>query len=1599
MKFNIFNDPKRESIPKHLQNNKEYNQRRSHQRDQKQSNLQIGTVFVVLAVLVGAGLFVSNMDMVYLQDKKNITMSFSNNFQQAGEAPIVITLTDFDDAPISGQEVKIELEYTQANNTKRVTLGEVKTDGQGVVTPKLKLPDDYNGSAELIVTVNEQKLKQPIIIDGPAAGNMPYTEEVLKILISTDKPLYQPGQMINIRTLAMYGEARGVYTENITIEIDDPEGSKLFRAELDCNEYGIASTNFTVTDQMSLGNYKITAKVGDKESKKSVTVKEYVLPRFRISFDEIKSWYTVDENIEGAVLCNYFFGKPVKGDIELKLRTYYGGIWKEEYHTSGKLTEDGEFSFNIPAIEYVVGLPINQDNGLVELNATITDPSGHSETKLLPISIARQPILITAISDTNLKGAESKYYILAQSPDGSIINNANYSAHLDASEVWKGKTNAKGLAEVNFKYDDQTELNVTVEKGTTRATEVFELIPSTGLKLVSDKLYYSVGNRAEFDVYYSGDSFTKWVYYDVISNGFTVTTGAFKLSSGTLGKAGFELDITTDMVGSAYVRVYKIEKDETVVTDRLELAVAPVGELNVKIEKDDEIYNPHQPVTLRFTVTEGETAVQGALGISMIDQALYALSEQYGGFTDIYFELEQTALEPRYQVWEYMFSPDVGGSSDRIPLPQTSVLDPGAYEEGYSYPKIGLQNNYNTELDNAKETKTYYLDMYWAGIFIFVFIGLVGVMFYGIRRPRPALAMGMLCVLVIATVLGGIMLNLDTLETGEESELAEYVGFSSPSDPDKKTDDSGPGGNQSTDGDGMADKAAEEPMDEWEEVNGGAMEDRFPAPAKETGIMDGDDDNDGYTDFDEKTSGTDPLDENPSSKREQREVHVREYFPETWYWNPVLITDESGTAELELMTPDSITTWEIKAVANTKNAKLGMANENLTVFQQFFIEPDIPVSVIRNDTFPLRIMVYNYDNISHEITVYLEEDTWFEALDDTTKKVTVPADNVSKVMFNIRALEVGEHNVTVSGYNGKGWDDVIKPMRVDPDGKRVSDTMNGKLSDNQTKTETITLTEGRVPGSENAFVKLQAGMEAVLLDGAESFIRFVSGCGEQSMSTLNIDILAFDTVQKLDTATEEKMFEYETIVTQGIQHELQYLMDANNGQGRGIVWFPGDEDVHQWLTSWGVITFQDAIDAGFEVDQAIITDMQSWLISQQETDGSFVFPERGLYEFTNPILRAKTISCSAYITHSLIYSGYSPTSTAVMDALGYIEDHAKETEVWDDPYTLALVLTVLEDGQGDSTLRSELASRLDELKVEDPENGTVYWSSGSSMITDSDDMDLWEGGYGYGSNYHLIETTGYAVMALAKNKGPGSATVQKGIRYLVENRQGLGGWYSTQDTIVAFQALKVAGMNNIQELTIQISADGVPVDQIEFDETNVDITYLIDLRPYLVGVEKADITITTTGAGSVMYQIYYEEYMPWDLIGVDKPQELVLNISYDTTNIKVDDRMTATLDLSYLGSADHIKMVLVDLRAPVGFSFVEADFEDMKADGKISQYEINDRQAYLYIQDLSYGQTITVIYHLEANDPIRGTIQGILAYDMYNPELAAELEPVEVTVT
>ena len=160
---------------------------------------------------------------------------------------------------------------------------------------------------------------------------------------------------------------------------------------------------------------------------------------------------------------------------------------------------------------------------------------------------------------------------------------------------------------------------------------------------------------------------------------------------------------------------------------------------------------------------------------------------------------------------------------------------------------------------------------------------------------------------------------------------------------------------------------------------------------------------------------------------------VRQFFPETWLWTD-LATDESGRGTVDVTAPDSITTWQLRAVGMSREHGLGISEAELTVFQEFFLQVDLPYSAIRGEELPVRVALYNYLDTPQEIYVDLEPTGDFDLLDDAQKVVTVPGSDIGGATFTIRPKKPGIAPLKVTARSAAAADAVIKELLVRPEG-------------------------------------------------------------------------------------------------------------------------------------------------------------------------------------------------------------------------------------------------------------------------------------------------------------------------------------------------------------------------------------------------------------------------------------------------------------------------------------------------------------------------------------------------------------------------------------
>src|SRR5256886_2595058 len=142
---------------------------------------------------------------------------------------------------------------------------------------------------------------------------------------------------------------------------------------------------------------------------------------------------------------------------------------------------------------------------------------------------------------------------------------------------------------------------------------------------------------------------------------------------------------------------------------------------------------------------------------------------------------------------------------------------------------------------------------------------------------------------------------------------------------------------------------------------------------------------------------------------------VRSYFPEALYINPEIITDQDGRASITIPLADSITTWRMGMLASTTHGALGSATSTLKVFQDFFVDLDLPVTLTQGDRVSLPVGVYNYSGARGDVSLRLQEEDWFSLVDDVAEKsVAVDSARVGGWQFTLEAKRIGKFKLTLS---------------------------------------------------------------------------------------------------------------------------------------------------------------------------------------------------------------------------------------------------------------------------------------------------------------------------------------------------------------------------------------------------------------------------------------------------------------------------------------------------------------------------------------------------------------------------------------------------------
>ena len=692
---------------------------------------------------------------------------------------------------------------------------------------------------------------------------------------------------------------------------------------------------------------------------------------------------------------------------------------------------------------------------------------------------------------------------------------------------------------------------------------------------------------------------------------------------------------------------------------------------------------------------------------------------------------------------------------------------------------------------------------------------------------------------------------------------------------------------------------------------------------------------------------------------------VRQFFPETWVWEPELLTDDRGRAEVDLNAPDSITTWRLHAVSSSPEG-FGIAETGLKVFQDFFIDPDLPYAVTRGEEFPVTVQVYNYLDKEQQVTVTLASTNWFDIIGSSNSQVSVPANSVQPVSFTIRPTQVGTQLVEITGQTTSRADAVKKEVIVEPEGTRREIVINGILQD-QDITLDAALPHGIVADSGKVLLTFTPSLVAQSISGVDDLLGMPYGCGEQNMMFFAPDVEILRYLKTSGQTNPEIQAKAEMFIITGYQRQLTY----KHRDGSFSAFGDSDPEGSLWLTAFVLQSFSSARDVT-TIDDSVLDGAADWIVNHQNQDGSW---DQIGFVHHKEILGGMSgkYSLSAFATLSLLEYGRAPV--ALDNARDYLEDNLDDQR--DDPYALALAALALERLGSDRA--DDALDMLMDLAQQD-ENG-MYWELEPAV----DQNTYWQP-----PSSKNIEVTAYGALVLIEHR---DARANEVLKWISAQRNSLGGYGSTQDTVMAFKALMTAAATQAKDTdaTITVTVDGKKITQVSVDAGNYDVLQIVEIP------ESAElITLSMSGKGDINYQLVKR----FNVILPDEPvfTDLEFEVEYDATDVAVNDIVNVHARVKYTGGANSTGMLILDVAVPTGFAPVVSTLDELKADGLISRYEIAGRKIILYVDDLPRGEELMFDLQVQAQFPVKAIIPDSSAYSYYNPEIKAESRGQEIVV-
>ncbi|KAG8141757.1 hypothetical protein E2320_006443 [Naja naja] len=500
---------------------------------------------------------------------------------------------------------------------------------------------------------------------------------------------------------------------------------------------------------------------------------------------------------------------------------------------------------------------------------------------------------------------------------------------------------------------------------------------------------------------------------------------------------------------------------------------------------------------------------------------------------------------------------------------------------------------------------------------------------------------------------------------------------------------------------------------------------------------------------------------------------VRSFFPESWLWE---VHPVQRSKNLPVTLPDSLTTWEIQGVSISDKGICVADTLEVEVIKDVFVDVHIPYSVVRGEQIELKATIYNYGQSTSRFCLKISVQKGIclfgaaKTLKDGSQANTcshpkdIQSSSIMVETFKVLPLELGLLSVNLTLFSGLDKDILLKTLRVV---KEFSYMVPRYIVPKTQLVKTLSI-KGNLLGDV-----IQA---AVKPEALKLLADLPQGSAERELMNIIPVFYVYDYLERTNS--------WDIFGSDRTSAEITLLRKMKRGIISVLSFQKQDFSYSMWKDAFILKVFGQV--RRYMPDQfGTACTSLTWLIDIcQMDDGSF----REVSDYKPVVLqgalRDQDRENRLYLTaFTLIaFSEYKKMcpfqkfADAENRAVGYLLQNIAHSQ---NTFVLAIVTYALTQAKANHPdLHSAFLRLKNEAQVKGNPPAYRFWKETPIKLDASIPSE---------GNARMVETTGYTLLSiLLKGDHDYAKPVMK---WLTEEQRFGGGFYSTQDTIIALQCL------------------------------------------------------------------------------------------------------------------------------------------------------------------------------------------------------------------